>query len=158
MMTSLLLAHLHPDDIKGLILYAPPTTDQERLDDIARRHYLDYAELAERKGMEAVAETSGDMYYWPELCKRNCAGLTEADFAQIRTPTLVGYPLKDDLHPRESAEALLELLPNSEFGDYSAYYSPEVIEGFENAGLTIPHKTSLAAPMWQAFIKRLEHG
>lgn len=69
--TSLLLAHLYPDDVKGLILYAPPTMNGERIEGLIQSHYLYYADMAEQKGMQAVAEGDGGLYPWSSLCERN---------------------------------------------------------------------------------------
>jgi pimeloyl-ACP methyl ester carboxylesterase len=69
--TSVLFAHLYPDDVKGLILCAPPTIDKERLEGLIQSHYLDHADLAETKGMQAVVESSGGLYTWSSLCERN---------------------------------------------------------------------------------------
>jgi 2-hydroxy-6-oxonona-2,4-dienedioate hydrolase len=56
---SLLMAHRYPQDVKGLLLYSPPTDDvnacQQPLNEY---HYLCLARAAEDKGMEAVIELS----------------------------------------------------------------------------------------------------
>lgn len=119
LITSLLFAHLHPDDVKGLILSSAPTMDQESIrEKLLQSHYYNFADLAEQKGMEAVANTTGFAVYWPSLCEQNpenkerllsmpvdrfaalmrkwaewgpywCAGLTEEELADITAPAIV---------------------------------------------------------------------
>ena len=69
--TSMLLAHLYPEDVKGLILWLPPTMRSEPIQDIAQRHYLECADLAESKGMEAVTESTAFAFTRSSMCERN---------------------------------------------------------------------------------------
>jgi len=58
---SLLMAHRYPQDVKGLLLYWPPTDDlQSCLRPLAEHYYLCLARAAEDKGMEAVIALSSD--------------------------------------------------------------------------------------------------
>ena len=71
---SLLMAHRFPKDVRGLVLNAPPTNDLEPLGRLMGAHYLECAELAEQKGMEAVAEERRGFphfWFWSQLTKRN---------------------------------------------------------------------------------------
>lgn len=69
--TSLLMARRYPEDVKGLIPNSTGPIDVGVAERIAGMHYLTCADLAEAKGMEAVAQTSGNWWYWPELIERN---------------------------------------------------------------------------------------
>jgi pimeloyl-ACP methyl ester carboxylesterase len=56
---SLLMAHRYPQDVKGLLLYNPPTDDvQSCQQPLVEYHYLCLARAAEEKGIEAVIELS----------------------------------------------------------------------------------------------------
>jgi pimeloyl-ACP methyl ester carboxylesterase len=55
---SLLMAHRYPEDVKGLLLTFTPTDDVEILQGIATRRYYQLAEVAEKKGMQVLIETS----------------------------------------------------------------------------------------------------
>ena len=55
---SLLMAHRYPKDVKGLILCDTPTDDPDFQKDWADVIYLQLAEVAQRKGMQAVIEHS----------------------------------------------------------------------------------------------------
>lgn len=118
LITSLLFAHLYPEDAKGLLLYAPGTMDKRILEDLIQRRYLDYADLAEKKGTQAVSESNGGLYTWSTLCEQNpenkdrlismgserfaalmrkwakwgpywCAGLSDDELNQVDIPAVV---------------------------------------------------------------------
>lgn len=56
---SLLMAKRYPEDVKGLILYVPPTDDAALLRTrLAEPHYCVFADLAETEGMQAVIDAS----------------------------------------------------------------------------------------------------
>ena len=67
---SLLVAHRHPKDVKGLLLLCPPTDDPGVHESLLHKEmYAQYAELAESKGMQAVVETP----YYAERIEQNPA-------------------------------------------------------------------------------------
>jgi pimeloyl-ACP methyl ester carboxylesterase len=53
-MLSLLMAHRYPQDVRGLILANTPTDDLDLMGRIWNAHYMQLAEVAESKGMQAV--------------------------------------------------------------------------------------------------------
>ena len=55
---SLLMAHRHPGDVRGLILRGTPTDNVELLGQLASGHYLRLAEIASSRGMQAVIDSS----------------------------------------------------------------------------------------------------
>ena len=70
---SLCLACLHPTEVKGLILMAPPTDDKDFWNFIIQNTFLASAEIAEKKGMSAVLEAQGrmgDLFNWGEQVQR----------------------------------------------------------------------------------------
>ena len=70
---SLHFACLYPEDVKGLIVMAPPTDDNDFWNFIIHSTFLAPAELAERNGMSAVAETKagmGDLFNWQDQFQR----------------------------------------------------------------------------------------
>lgn len=54
---SLLMGHMYPEDVRGLLLLLVPTDDRELLADVASRRYGELPELAENKGMRTVADS-----------------------------------------------------------------------------------------------------
>ncbi len=68
---SLMMAHRYPEDVKALVLVAPPADNIEALRPLVDGHYHDYAKIAEKEGMKAVAEATGGYWSWPDLVNRN---------------------------------------------------------------------------------------
>ena len=59
---SLLMAHRYPQDVRGLILANTPTDDLDLLGPLWNAHYLQLAEVAESKGMQAVIAHSTEAW------------------------------------------------------------------------------------------------
>jgi pimeloyl-ACP methyl ester carboxylesterase len=74
LLASLLTAYQYPESVKGLLLESVPTDDHEFYQNFARDYYIESAELAESKGMEAVVEFSNDSVNWAQRIKQNPAG------------------------------------------------------------------------------------
>lgn len=74
LVTSLLVAHRHPECVKGLILDSTPFDNLEYYQRWAQGYYIASAEIADSKGMEAVSEFSNDWVNWPRRIKQNPAG------------------------------------------------------------------------------------
>ena len=60
MLFSLLMAHRYPEDVKGLVLFGPPTDDIELLKPLTDGWYLFLADIAEQEGMQAVIDASAN--------------------------------------------------------------------------------------------------
>lgn len=85
---SLAMAHRHPDDVKGLLLFNTPTTDQNEIRLRANARWVELAEAAERGGMRATVAFS------THAMERLEAG-TPMDFDQVRAwlgQTIRAYP------------------------------------------------------------------
>ncbi len=70
---SLCLACLHPEEVKGLILMAPPTDDKNMWNFIIQNTFLAAAEMAEKNGMSAALEAQrgmGDLFDWQDQFQR----------------------------------------------------------------------------------------
>ena len=142
-LVSLILAHRHPEDVKGLPLRAPMTGDLEVWNRLANNRYLQPAEEAENNGMKAVIENT----IWEKVVEQNIAshekllsldpkeftavmkrwsewnlsgkghvgGLSDEELRQITTPAIfIPDAVQNDAHPRNTAEKLQKLLPHSE--------------------------------------------
>lgn len=59
---SLMMAHLYPQDVKGLILTHPATDDIDLLNRIIGTHYHKIADVAENKDMQAVIAYSTEAW------------------------------------------------------------------------------------------------
>ena len=57
---SLLFAHLHPQDVRGLILFAQPDDNRERRSRVASARYSQLADVAEHSGMQGVVDRCED--------------------------------------------------------------------------------------------------
>ena len=60
---SLLMAHRYPQDVKGLILFDVPADDPNLRKPIVDARFLQLAEVAEKKGMEAVIDHPTEAIY-----------------------------------------------------------------------------------------------
>ncbi|HEU0294571.1 MAG TPA: alpha/beta hydrolase [Anaerolineales bacterium] len=70
---SLYFSYIYPAEVKGLILIAPPTDDQEIWAAIEKETFLERAEAADEGGMTAALEAAGgmwDLFIWPEQFER----------------------------------------------------------------------------------------
>jgi len=200
---SLLMAHRYPQDVKGLLLYSPPTDDLESCQQpLVEHHYLCLARAAEEKGMEAaielsthppdpewawisgwVAETIAlnpgnrerllamDPKHFASIMRkwagwltspRNyLANLSDEELAGIDAPAVVAWGL-NDWHPEHTARELYEKLPNAEWVDYAARYTPAEIQEIADINATgdIAVSTQLVfrSPYYEDFLQRIEAG
>ena len=75
---SLLMANRYPEDVKALILYHSPTNDPQYINAMAYARYLQFAEVAENHGIQAVIDLSTDAWVRVITLKSDPNGLDSA--------------------------------------------------------------------------------
>jgi pimeloyl-ACP methyl ester carboxylesterase len=202
---SLLMAHRYPEDVQAIILYDTPTDNLDLKKALADAVYLQFADVAERKGMQAVIEHSTEAWVrlvssksdiegfdwaikrfaetilmnpsnrdrllsmepkrfasimrkysdWVLSGRFHLSGLSDEELGRITAPALVLHGF-DDVHPRDTAEELHRLLPNSEWVEYSDLYTQEVIDQVRESDNIFTEKATLSMPSIEEFLQRIE--
>ena len=186
---SLLMAHRYPEDVKGLMLLSIPTGDPSLHKSLVDAHYLQLANVAEKRGMQAVIDHPTEaiddwvrvaivlnpsnrdrllsmdakefariMRKWGEwfLSERiHLAGLSDEEIGGIRAPALIFHGI-DQFHPRHTAEELHELLPNSDWVEYSDRYTQEEIEQMGRLDVPLTQLADLVTPYYEEFLQKNE--
>jgi pimeloyl-ACP methyl ester carboxylesterase len=182
---SVRLARHYPQDVKGLLLWGPRTSDPVIMRAVADKWYGQCIELAQRGGMAAVIEGS---YFGEHLTlspanrerllsmdvQAFCAvmgrwrmfietggntpvtGVTEEELSEISVPTLI-VPGFDEAHPQVAAETLHRLLSQSELVSLSEVFSAQELTALRQrkGGFLFFRRIS---PILDDFITRVEAG
>ncbi len=164
--TTLAFAHKYPEDVKALYLIAPGSPDitpgsldkdlKDLSDWLVNATFLEPAEIAILKGMDAVVEHGAGLFewnalppkqnekllradveklaqrlrewaIWPQSENWTHGGLTDEQLKMMETNAIVFSGI-NDMHPVSAAEKLDSLLPNSELVITHEYYRDSMDE------------------------------
>jgi pimeloyl-ACP methyl ester carboxylesterase len=92
---------------------------------------------------------------WFMSGRLHLAQLSDEDLRRITAPVLV-IPGFEEPHPTHTAEEVHRLLPNSEWVDYSARHSQEVIDQVRESDDIDTQKAALSMPFIEEFLQRIE--
>ena len=92
---------------------------------------------------------------WGQPERFHLAQLSDEEIGRIAIPSLIlhGFNL---LHPRHTAEDVHGLLPNSEWVEFTDWYSQNVIDTVRESDAEITQKVALSMPIVDDFLFRME--
>lgn len=88
---------------------------------------------------------------WMLSGRFHLSGLSDEVLRSIAAPTIIAHGF-DDLHPRHTAEELHGLLPNSDWVEYSDYYSQERIDEVRVADNEGNQRAAMCMPVVERFL------
>jgi hypothetical protein len=98
---------------------------------------------------------------WLTSPRNYLANLSDEELAAIDAPTIVSYDF-GAWHPEHTARELYEKLPNAEWVDYGAHYTPaeiqEIADIVANGDIAESTKLVFRFPFYEDFLQRVEAG